>query len=92
MDRRRWLKDRLYRAWRPLGNGYCESFNSKLRDELQGGEIFFSLAEAQVLIEAYVDRDLAASLQPSAPTQLPQLQTAGARDDHLSRLRRRAST
>jgi transposase InsO family protein len=34
-------------------NGYCESFNSKLRDELLNGEVFFSLAEAQVLIEPW---------------------------------------
>ncbi len=34
----------------PWENGYCESFNSKLRDELLNGELFFSLAEAQVLI------------------------------------------
>ena len=34
-------------------NGYCESFNSKLRDELLNGEVFFCLAEAQVLIEAW---------------------------------------
>ena len=27
--------------------GYCESFNSKLRDELLNGEIFYSLAEAR---------------------------------------------
>ena len=37
----------------PWENGYCESFNSKLRDELLNGEMFFSLAEAQVLIEAW---------------------------------------
>ena len=37
----------------PWENGYCESFNSKLRDELLNGETFFSLAEAQVLIEAW---------------------------------------
>ena len=37
----------------PWENGYCESFNSKLRDELLNGEIFFSLAEAQVMIEAW---------------------------------------
>jgi len=37
----------------PWENGYCESFNSKLRDELLNGEIFFSLAEAQVLIESW---------------------------------------
>jgi putative transposase len=38
---------------RPWENGYCESFNSKLRDELLVGEIFFSRVEAQVLIEAW---------------------------------------
>jgi hypothetical protein len=27
----------------PWENGYCESFNSKLRDELLNGEIFYSL-------------------------------------------------
>ena len=37
----------------PWENGYCESFNSKLRDELLNGELFFSLAEAQVLIETW---------------------------------------
>ena len=30
-----------------------ESFNSKLRDELLDGEIFYSLREAQTLIEAW---------------------------------------
>ena len=28
-------------------NGYCESFNSKLRDELLNGEIFYTLQEAK---------------------------------------------
>ena len=32
-------------------NGYCESFNGKLRDECLNGEIFYSLKEAQVVIE-----------------------------------------
>ena len=31
----------------------CESFNSKLRDESLNGEIFYSLAEAKVIIEAW---------------------------------------
>jgi putative transposase len=35
----------------PWENGYCESFNEKLRDECLNGEIFYSLKEAQVLIE-----------------------------------------
>ena len=37
----------------PWENGYCESFNSKLRDELLYSEIFYSLAEAKVIIEAW---------------------------------------
>jgi len=32
-------------------NGYNESFNGKLRDELLDQEIFYSLREAEVLIE-----------------------------------------
>lgn len=37
----------------PWENGYCESLNSKLRDELLNGEIFTTLREAQVLIERW---------------------------------------
>jgi transposase InsO family protein len=37
----------------PWENGYCESFNSKLRDELLAREIFYDLHEAKVLIEAW---------------------------------------
>jgi len=37
----------------PWENGYCESFNSKLRDELLNGEIFYSLAEAKIVIETW---------------------------------------
>ncbi len=37
----------------PWENGYCESFNGKLRDELLNGEIFCSLKEAKVLIEQW---------------------------------------
>jgi transposase InsO family protein len=37
----------------PWENGYNESFNGKLRDELLNGEIFYTLAEAQVLIEMW---------------------------------------
>ena len=35
----------------PWENGYCESFNGKLRDELLNGEIFYTLKEAQIVIE-----------------------------------------
>lgn len=37
----------------PWENGYIESFNGKLRDELLNGEIFYTLKEAQVLIERW---------------------------------------
>ena len=37
----------------PWENGYCESFNGKLRDELLDREIFYTLREAQVLIERW---------------------------------------
>jgi putative transposase len=37
----------------PWENGYCESFNGKFRDELLNGEIFYTLREAQVVIEQW---------------------------------------
>jgi len=37
----------------PWENGYVESFNGKLRDELLNGEIFETLLEAQILIERW---------------------------------------
>ena len=37
----------------PWENGYNESFNGKLRNELLNGEIFCSLAEAAVLVEQW---------------------------------------
>ena len=37
----------------PWENGYCESFNGKLRDELLNGEIFYTVGEARVLIEMW---------------------------------------
>jgi transposase InsO family protein len=37
----------------PWENGYCESFNSKLRDELLNGEIFYTLKEARIVIESW---------------------------------------
>jgi putative transposase len=37
----------------PWENGYCESFNSKLRDQFLNGEIFYSLKEVQVLAERW---------------------------------------
>lgn len=37
----------------PWENGYNESFNGKLRDELLNGEIFYSPKEAVILIERW---------------------------------------
>jgi len=37
----------------PWENGYIESLNGKLQDELLDGEIFYTLKEAQVLIECW---------------------------------------
>ena len=37
----------------PWENGYIESFNGRMRDELLNREIFYSLKEAKVLIEMW---------------------------------------
>ena len=37
----------------PWENGYVESFNARLRDELLNGEIFYTLREAQIMIESW---------------------------------------
>ena len=55
---RKWLEKvgtkRLYiEPGSPWENGYCESFNGKMRDEFLNGEIFYSLKEAQILTERW---------------------------------------
>ena len=37
----------------PWENGYCESFNARFRDELLNGEVFYTLKEAQIMIEQW---------------------------------------
>jgi putative transposase len=37
----------------PWENGYVESFNARLRDELLNGEIFYTLREAKIVIESW---------------------------------------
>ena len=37
----------------PWENGYCESFNGRMGDELLNGEIFYPLREAQIIIERW---------------------------------------
>src|SRR5207237_3123818 len=46
-------KDRLHTPGSPWENGYIESFNARLRDELLNGEIFYTLREAQIVIESW---------------------------------------
>jgi transposase InsO family protein len=55
---RQWLKDLgvstlFIEPGSPWENGYIESFNGKLRDELLNREIFMTLWEAKVLIESW---------------------------------------
>ena len=55
---RRWLerlgvKTLLIEPGSPWENGYIESFNGKLRDELLNGEIFDTILEAKVVTEAW---------------------------------------
>ena len=55
---RKWLSDLGVRTLfiepgSPWENGYVESFNGKLRDELLNGEVFYTLKEAQILIECW---------------------------------------
>lgn len=47
------LKPLFIQPGSPWENGYVESFNGKLRDELLNGEIFYSMKEAQVMIEKW---------------------------------------
>ena len=37
----------------PWENGYIESLNARIRDELLDGEIFYTLAEARVIVESW---------------------------------------
>ncbi|HEU5400133.1 MAG TPA: IS3 family transposase [Terriglobales bacterium] len=55
-DLRKWLaatgaKTLYIEPGSPWENGYCESFNSKLRDEFLNGELFYSMKEIRVLAE-----------------------------------------
>lgn len=62
----------------PWENGYCESFNGKLRDELLNGEIFETPQEAQVVIEDWRrhynevrPHSALGYLPPAPPAKLP---------------------
>jgi len=55
----RWLNKKLgtgtlyIEPGSPWENGYCESFNGKLRDECLNGEIFYTLKKTQIVIEKW---------------------------------------
>ena len=53
MEREGWTKTLFIEPGSPWENGYNENFNGKLRDELLNGEIFYTLREAEVLIEEW---------------------------------------
>ena len=62
----------------PWENGYCESFNSKLRDELLDGEIFYTLEEAKVVIEGWRRHyNTVAHTQPLAIVHPPRRRSSG---------------
>jgi putative transposase len=63
----------------PWENGYCESFNGKLRDEFLNEEIFYSLKEAQILTERGIQHGAAACSPPVPTSSLsqPTLTTLG---------------
>ena len=63
----------------PWENGYIESFNGKLRDELLNGEIFYTLKEAQTR-----HRRLALPLQQDPSALVARLQIAGAGSDAMA--------
>jgi len=55
---KKWLKDLevqplFIEKGSPWENGYCESFNGKMRFELLNGEMFYSLLEAKIIIERW---------------------------------------
>ena len=68
----------------PWENGYIESFNGKLRDELLNREIFDTLHEAKVLADRYrweyntIRPHSSLGYRPPAPEACLQLQTASA--------------
>ena len=76
----------------PWENGYVESFNARLRDELLDGEIFYTLREAQIVIESWrhhfnTIRRRSLGYKPPAPEVFVPAFAAG-RLRYVNRLRR----
>jgi putative transposase len=84
---RKWLEDLdvgtlFIEPGSPWENGYIESFNGKLRDELLNGEIFSTILEARVLIEQWrrdyntIRPHSSLGYRPPAPETILPLQAA----------------
>ena len=69
----------------PWENGYCESFNGKLRDECLDGEIFYSLKEAIVVLEQWRNQYNTIRSHSSLNYRPPAPQTSTALSLHLDR-------
>ena len=67
------VKTLLIQPGSPWENGYNESFNGKLRDELLNREIFYSLKEAQILTERW--RREYNTIRPQQLTRIPAADT-----------------
>jgi transposase InsO family protein len=65
----------------PWENGYIESFNGKMRDEFLNGEIFYSVKEAEILLEQWriyyntIRPHSALGYQPPAPKTIIDVQS-----------------
>jgi hypothetical protein len=81
------VKTLLIEPGSPWETGYVKSFNGKLRDELLNGEIFYTLREAQVLIESW-----RLHYKRGTPSQLAGLLSAGTVGAVASRSRLRYGT
>jgi transposase InsO family protein len=68
-DLRKWLektgaKTLYIEPGLPWENGYCESFNSTIRDEFLNGEIFYAMKDLRVLAERWRSTTTAFSRTP----------------------------
>lgn len=94
---RRWLarlgtKTLYIEPGSPWENGYCESFNGKLKDECLKGEIFYSIKEARIIVERWrvayntVRPHSSLGYRPPAPvTILPETETGGGDMENAAR-------
>jgi putative transposase len=48
-----WREDIVHRTGQPMGERLQRELHGKLRDEMLNGEIFYTLAEARILIERW---------------------------------------